>query len=134
MLFRSPTEEEWQFAAQGGEGRRYPWGDEPPALRDNRCNGHGDDTTPVRHYPAGRSPFGIYDMCGNTWEWTESERSDGVNRFAMLRGGSHYQAQGSKWYMDGGPQEASFAVKFLMTWPGLDRCATLGFRCVMDVR
>ena len=70
---------------------------------------------------------------GTTWEWTESERSDGRTRFCILKGGSSYKAEGSHWYADGGPQEADFAAKFLLMWPGLDRCATIGFRCVVDL-
>ncbi len=130
---RLPTEVEWQFSAQGGDGRKYPWGNQEPKPNDGLCNGFGTDTTPVKQFPAGRSPFCLYDLCGNTWEWTESERSDGINRFSILRGGSHYQAAGSHWYMDGGPQEVSFACKYLLQWPGLDRCATVGFRCVVDL-
>jgi hypothetical protein len=66
------------------------------------------------------------------WEWTESERTDGRSRFAILKGGSDYKASGSEWYADGGPREIDFAAKFLLAWPGLDRCATVGFRCVAD--
>jgi len=130
---RLPTEEEWQFAAQGTDGRKFPWGDQAPTPENFLCNATGSGTTPVKQFPAGRSPFGLFDLCGNTWEWTESERRDGVNRFAIVRGGSYYQARGSHWYMDGGPQEVSFGAKFLLIGPGLDRCATVGFRCVVDL-
>jgi formylglycine-generating enzyme required for sulfatase activity len=99
-------------------------------MEPERCNG-GElgATTPVRRFPAGRSPFGCYDMCGNIWEWTESERSDGRTRFCIIRGGSWFEAKGSGWYVDGGPRPVNFATKFLLMWPGLDRCSTVGFRC-----
>jgi len=128
---RLPTDEEWQYAAQGPEKRVYPWGNE---VTENVCNrGASRGTTPVGAFPAGRSPFGCYDMCGNVWEWTESERSDSRTRFCILRGGSFFKAQGSQWYADGGLQPCTFAAKFLRTWPGLDRCSTIGFRCAVDV-
>lgn len=127
---RLPTEEEWQFAAQGTAGRRYPWGNEWDA---GRCNGDGAGTTPVKQFPAGRSPFGLYDLCGNTWEWTESERTDGINRFAMVRGGSWFNATGSDWYLTGGPSPVAWATKVLLSWPALDRCSTVGFRCAADL-
>ena len=89
---RLPTEPEWQLAAQGAAGLKWPWGGEfDPA----RCNSVGAGTMPVRSLPEGRSPCGCYHMSGNAWEWTESERSDGHTRFAMIRGGSWFKAEGS---------------------------------------
>ena len=126
-----PTEEQWQYAAGGPTALAYPWG---ARFKPGCCNaGETGGTTPVLAFPNGRSPFGCYDMCGNTWEWTESQRSDGHTRFCMLKGGSWFQAKGSHWYADGGPQPTRHAAKFLLSWPGLDRCGTIGFRCVVDV-
>jgi len=128
---RLPTEQEWQHAAQGPGGFAYPWGND---WKDGCSNdGRAGTTTSVTAFPEGRSPFGCYDMCGNVWEWTESERSDGRTRFCILKGGSHYKAAGSDWYAAGGPQRCDFGAKFLLMWPGLDRCATIGFRCVIDL-
>ncbi len=66
----------------------------------------------------------------NVHEWTESERDDSHVRFVMLRGGCRYQAHGSIWYFPGGPQPIESHAKFLLLYPGLDRCRTIGFRCV----
>ncbi len=127
---RLPTEEEWQYAAQGPDAWRYPWGNE---MLPGRCNGgESGGTTSVKAFPEGRSAFGIWDLCGNVWEWTESQRSDGRTRFCIIKGGAYYSAKGSNWYMDGGPRPNAFSAKFLLMWPGLDRCGTIGFRCVAD--
>ncbi len=68
------------------------------------------------------------------FEWTESQRDDGHTRFVMLRGGSRYKAQGSVWYFPGGPQAIESHAKFILMDPGLDRCATIGFRCVVPTQ
>lgn len=128
---RLPSAEEWQLAAQGPEGFSYPWGN---SMEENRCNLNTNGiTTSVRAWPKGISPYGCLDMCGNTWELTVNEYSDGRTRFVMLKGGSCFKAEGSEWYMDGGPQKNSFFAKMLLMWPGLDRCSTVGFRCVADL-
>jgi len=130
---RLPTEEEWQYAAQGPKHLKYTWGRK---MKSNVCNDgqRSKGTTSVYAFPEGRSPFGCYDMCGNTWEWTESERSnEGRTRFCYIRGGSFYKAKGSDWYTIDGPQPCNSAAKFLLVWPGLDRCSTIGFRCVVDL-
>ena len=127
---RLPTELEWQFIAQGYERRAYPWGNE---MIDQNCNNNGIDTTDVYAFPNGKSPFGCLDMCGNTWELTESEYADEHNRFCMLKGGSYYKATGSIWYTQGGAQPSTNSIKLLMLYPGLDRSSTIGFRCVRDL-
>ena len=123
---RLPTEPEWHNSA----GRDlWPWGE---VFDPERCNGAGSDTTPVDRFPNGASPCGCLDLSGNVWEWTESERDDGHTRYAIVRGGSHLIVVGSKWYQASGAQPNDCHEKVLLMYPGLDRCATIGFRCVKD--
>ena len=68
------------------------------------------------------------------WNWTEPEMSDGRTRFCIVKGGSHHHSSTSDWYADGGVRDAAFAAKYLLMWPGLDRCATIGFRTAVDLR
>ena len=77
MSITLPTEQQWQRAAQGDDGREYPWGRE---FDMNKCNtqesGIGQ-TTPVTQYPQGASPYGVLDMSGNVWEWCLTDYRSG---------------------------------------------------------
>jgi Sulfatase-modifying factor enzyme 1 len=66
------------------------------------------------------------------WNWTESEHSDGITRFAVLKGGCAYVAEGSEWYFDGGPRPPEFSAKLLLAGLGVDRSPSIGFRLAWD--
>ena len=129
---RLPHEWEWQYAAQGTDGRLYPWGNEwddnavPAPEKSRRMRG----PDPVDAHAKGASPFGVMDMVGNVWQWTE-EFVDEHTRAGILRGGSYYRPQGSIWYF---PQAYKLNEhgKLLLMSPSMDRSGGVGFRCVAD--
>ena len=77
---------------------------------------------------------GVLDLSGpRVWNWTESEHTDGRTRFVILKGGSDWKAEGSEWYVDGGPQEPAYSLKLLLLGGGLARSARIGFRLAVDL-
>ncbi len=129
---RLPHEWEWQYAAQGTDGRLYPWGNDwnvanmPPASKAREMPEPAD----VDAHPQGASPFGVEDLVGNVWQWTD-EFHDEHTRAAALRGGSNYLPQTSHWYFPQAYQLDQHG-KYLLMAPAKDRSAGIGFRCVVD--
>jgi formylglycine-generating enzyme required for sulfatase activity len=128
---RLPKEEEWQKAAQGTDGRDWPWGN---IYDPGKANMDSDGTMPVGSFKDGASPYGCLDMTGNVWEWTHSLQTDGYHDFCWVRGGSYFFAKGSRWYMQGGPITTYQRTKYWLMTPALNRSSSIGFRCAKNAK
>lgn len=129
---RLPTQDEWEFAARGDERRKYPWGDSPPDGKNGNFADINSDVpwrntlyddgyrylAPVKSYPEGITPEGVYNLGGNAKEWTST--IDGEKGMAITKGGSFRNAF----------DDMLAADQRLYNLDAIDY--TVGFRCASD--
>jgi len=135
---RLPTEAEWEKAARGEQGQLFTWGNSPPNSNLLNYNHENHGPINVASYSASLSPYGLYDMAGNVWEWVSDFYLDTYYQQMPDRNptgptsGEGHPFRGGSWASDYDGNLILVTTVYRLWNYSNNRSNVIGFRCAMD--